>query len=223
MNSFQECNSFVNCGRGVYIQMIPDSKKFKIRDTFSHRHFKYGMLNLYRWLYPSTSPVYMGFTVILIIWSWIFYLYLQIDWSEGWLVGLVVFHILLTTITVMTRNHHTTQAVLFFLLLLTVRSSETINQYAAKNWQSFSRQQYFDSQGMFISVVFSMPVLFNCMMMVVSFDPHWWLKMLLGWWLNFFNNHTCNQIGDLNFTQYPFTATHTCLLSLNTSHVNVVF
>lgn len=68
----------------------------------------------------------------------------------------------------MTRNHHTTQAVLFFLLLLTVRSSETINQYAAKNWQSFSRQQYFDSQGLFISVVFSMPVLFNCMMMVIN-------------------------------------------------------
>lgn len=87
-------------------------------------------------------------------------------------MGLVVFHIFLTTFTVMTRNHHTTQAVLFFLLLLTVRSSETINQYAAKNWQSFSRQQYFDSQGLFISVVFSMPVLFNCMMMVVSINSY---------------------------------------------------
>ncbi|KAK8376089.1 hypothetical protein O3P69_008663 [Scylla paramamosain] len=103
-----------------------------------------------------------------------------IDWSEGWLVALVVFHILLTTVTVMTRNHHTTQAVLFFLLLLTVRSSETINQYAAKNWQSFSRQQYFDSQGLFISVVFSMPVLFNCMMMVMNWL---WLSssMMVTW------------------------------------------
>lgn len=87
-------------------------------------------------------------------------------------MGLVAFHIFLTTFTVMTRNHHTTQAVLFVLLLLTVRSSETINQYAAKNWQSFSRQQYFDSQGLFISVVFSMPVLFNCMMMVVSINSY---------------------------------------------------
>ncbi|KAK8744182.1 hypothetical protein OTU49_001038 [Cherax quadricarinatus] len=80
----------------------------------------------------------------------------------------------------MTRNHHTTQAVLFFLLLLTVRSSETINQYAAKNWQSFSRQQYFDSQGLFISVVFSMPVLFNCMMMVINWL---WLSssMMVTW------------------------------------------
>ncbi|XP_050722965.1 transmembrane protein 18-like [Eriocheir sinensis] len=103
-----------------------------------------------------------------------------IDWSEGWLVGLVLFHVLLTTVTVMTRNHHTTQAILFFLLLLSVRSSETINQYAAKNWQSFSRQQYFDSQGLFISVVFSMPVLFNCMMMVMNWL---WLSssMMVTW------------------------------------------
>jgi hypothetical protein len=32
----------------------------------------------------------------------------------------------------------------------------------------FSRQQYFDSQGMFISLVFSVPILLNCMIMVVS-------------------------------------------------------
>jgi hypothetical protein len=32
----------------------------------------------------------------------------------------------------------------------------------------FSRQQYFDNQGMFISLVFSVPILLNCMIMVVS-------------------------------------------------------
>lgn len=97
-----------------------------------------------------------------------FTFHLQIDWSEGWLVCLVVFHVALTALTLLTRNHHTTQAILFCFLLLSVRCSQTINQYAAENWKRFSRQQYFDSQGMFISVVFSMPVLFNCMMMVVS-------------------------------------------------------
>ncbi|XP_076069902.1 transmembrane protein 18 isoform X2 [Oratosquilla oratoria] len=95
--------------------------------------------------------------------------YLQtIDWSEGWLIGLVVFHILLTIFNIITRNHHAIQAVMFFILLLSVRSSELINEYAAANWKQFSRQQYFDSQGLFISVVFSMPVLFNCMMMVIN-------------------------------------------------------
>lgn len=46
--------------------------------------------------------------------------------------------------------------------------SESINELAASNWSSFSRQQYFDSQGFFISVVFSVPILLNCMVLVVS-------------------------------------------------------
>ncbi|KAL1500886.1 hypothetical protein ABEB36_006307 [Hypothenemus hampei] len=37
---------------------------------------------------------------------------------------------------------------------------------ASSHWQIFSRQQYFDSNGLFISVVFSIPILMNCMMMV---------------------------------------------------------
>jgi len=35
-------------------------------------------------------------------------------------------------------------------------------------YRFFSRQQYFDNQGMFISLVFSVPILLNCMIMVVS-------------------------------------------------------
>lgn len=31
----------------------------------------------------------------------------------------------------------------------------------------FSKQQYFDSKGFFISIVFSVPILINCMIMVV--------------------------------------------------------
>lgn len=45
--------------------------------------------------------------------------------------------------------------------------SANINELAARNWQLFSRQQYFDSDGFFISVVFSMPILLNCMLILV--------------------------------------------------------
>lgn len=93
---------------------------------------------------------------------------MQIDWTESWLLCLIGFHILLTTLTITTRHHHTLQGLLFFLLLLTVKCSEIINEYAATHWKRFSYQQYFDSGGLFISVVFSMPVLFNCLLMVVS-------------------------------------------------------
>lgn len=44
--------------------------------------------------------------------------------------------------------------------------TESINEYAAINWKTFSKQQYFDSNGLFISTVFSMPILLNCMCII---------------------------------------------------------
>lgn len=38
------------------------------------------------------------------------------------------------------------------------------------NWHSFSKQQYFDSNGLFISTVFSIPILLNCMLLIVSMN-----------------------------------------------------
>lgn len=56
----------------------------------------------------------------------------------------------------------------FSFLVIMVYFSENINEIASNNWKKFSRQQYFDSKGLFISIVFSVPILLNCMLMVVS-------------------------------------------------------
>lgn len=92
----------------------------------------------------------------------------NIDWHDPWLVGLIFFHVVVTLMTLLTRNHGNFQVLLFFILLLLVYFSESINEIAANNWSFFSRQQYFDSQGMFISLVFSVPILLNCMIMVAN-------------------------------------------------------
>lgn len=92
----------------------------------------------------------------------------SIDWYDPWLIGLIVFHILVTATTLMTRNHGNIQVLLFSVMLLLVYFSESINEIAASNWRMFSRQQYFDSKGMFISIVFSVPILLNCMIMVAN-------------------------------------------------------
>ncbi|KAG8309702.1 Transmembrane protein 18 [Homalodisca vitripennis] len=52
------------------------------------------------------------------------------------------------------------------LPVLLVYFSENINEVASTHWRTFSRQQYFDNKGLFISLVFSVPILLNCMIMV---------------------------------------------------------
>ncbi|KAK9687071.1 Transmembrane protein 18 [Popillia japonica] len=91
-----------------------------------------------------------------------------IDWKDPWLIGLLMFHITITSMALLTRNYGNLQALLFFFLILLVYFSESINELASANWRIFSRQQYFDSNGLFISVVFSIPILLNCMLMVGS-------------------------------------------------------
>ncbi|KAF7280373.1 transmembrane protein 18 [Rhynchophorus ferrugineus] len=92
----------------------------------------------------------------------------SIDWKDPWLIALFIFHFSIFMMAILTRNYGNFQAVLFFILLLLVYFSENINELASTNWKIFSRQQYFDSNGLFISVVFSMPILINCMLMVGS-------------------------------------------------------
>ncbi|KAJ6643319.1 Transmembrane protein, partial [Pseudolycoriella hygida] len=115
----------------------------------------------------------------------------SIDWYDPWLICLILGHILLLATAVLTRNHNTFQTILFFclrkfntcpclyrntltdepepvpsILVVVVYFSENINEIAAANWQKFSKQQYFDVNGLFISTFFSIPVLLICMLMI---------------------------------------------------------
>ncbi|GAB6019193.1 hypothetical protein CHUAL_000812 [Chamberlinius hualienensis] len=91
---------------------------------------------------------------------------MSVDWTDPWLSILLAFHGFTFITTFLTRNYGNIQAVLFLTLLFLVYVSERLNELGAKYWRSFSRQQYFDSHGMFISLVFSLPLLFNCLAMV---------------------------------------------------------
>lgn len=95
--------------------------------------------------------------------------YLQsINWTEPWFSGLAAFHISCAILTVLTRNSGVPQAIYFSVLMILVFCAEFINEWAAENWRLFSSEQYFDSNGFFISIVFSVPLLLNCLVIVIT-------------------------------------------------------
>ena len=92
----------------------------------------------------------------------------QIDWTETWLQGILGIHLLIFLLAVLTRKCLSIQCVLFIILLTIVYLGESLNSYGARHWKYFSNQQYFDSSGMFFSIIISFPLLFNCLFIMVS-------------------------------------------------------
>ena len=90
-----------------------------------------------------------------------------IDWSQRWLIALMAIHVLILLVIIINRHRTNILVAVFALLLISVYFSEKLNALAAANWNLFANEQYFDSPGLFISVVFSTPMLFNCLIIIV--------------------------------------------------------
>ncbi|XP_047045700.1 transmembrane protein 18-like isoform X1 [Lolium rigidum] len=91
-----------------------------------------------------------------------------VDWTEPWLMGLMAFHASLLLTAVGLRRHANLQFFLLFLAYSGVYLAQKINIYLAEHWKSFASQNYFDRAGVFISVVWSGPLIFISIVSVVS-------------------------------------------------------
>ena len=94
--------------------------------------------------------------------------YHAIDWSERWLLGLGAFHLLVWLVVIATRKSHDAQMVLLLVILLLVYCAEYANSYAGQHWQSFARQNYFDKRGVFVSVMYSAPLLAAALLVLLN-------------------------------------------------------
>ncbi|XP_057438710.1 uncharacterized protein LOC130730665 [Lotus japonicus] len=91
-----------------------------------------------------------------------------IDWKEPFLIGLLTFHAVLLLVTVISRKNTNFQMCLFLLTLIGVYLAERLNSVMGKNWKSFAAQNYFDPSGLFMSVLWSGPLLVIAMIILVN-------------------------------------------------------
>jgi len=82
-----------------------------------------------------------------------------------------VFHVLTFLIIITTRKRVNFQGTLFAVLLISIGLTEKINEYLANNnnyKKLYFTHQYFDSHGMFISLLYSAPALVNCVLILIN-------------------------------------------------------
>ncbi|XP_062024790.1 uncharacterized protein LOC133740874 [Rosa rugosa] len=91
-----------------------------------------------------------------------------IDWKEPWLMGLVGLHFLLLVISILSRKNLNFQMLLFLTALAGVYLAERFNGFLGQNWKSFAGQNYFDSNGVFLSVLWSGPLLVIAIIILIN-------------------------------------------------------
>ncbi|XP_047330493.1 transmembrane protein 18 [Impatiens glandulifera] len=91
-----------------------------------------------------------------------------IDWKEPWLICLMAFHVLFLLVAIISRKNTNFQMGLFLFALAGVYFAENLNHVLRKNWQSFAGQNYFDPHGLFLSVLWSGPLIVIAILILVN-------------------------------------------------------
>ncbi|XP_050364897.1 uncharacterized protein LOC126783466 [Argentina anserina] len=91
-----------------------------------------------------------------------------IDWKEPWLMCLVGFHSLFLVTAILSRNNLNFQMFLFLTALTGVYLAERFNGLLHQNWRTFAGQNYFDPNGVFVSVLWSGPLLVIAIIILIN-------------------------------------------------------
>lgn len=94
--------------------------------------------------------------------------YYAVSWSkERWLQALLALHVVLLLLVLFARRFRDLQILLFLAVSGAIVNAEALNKLAEERWREFSTQNYFDKHGVFMSVVFSGPLLIILMLQLI--------------------------------------------------------
>jgi transmembrane protein 18 len=92
-----------------------------------------------------------------------------ITWTEPFIVSIIVFQIFMFLTCIYVSRYNDTLAprlILMIFMASMVKGSEYINTYGHAHWQEYCTQNYFDTQGVFISTMICGPLLLDSFMML---------------------------------------------------------
>jgi len=95
-----------------------------------------------------------------------------ITWSEPFILSILAFQFVMFALTLYVGRRDVTltpRVIMLVFVGIVVRSAEYINHWAAREWRSFATQNYFDRQGIFISIFLCAPLLIDSFIMLVMF------------------------------------------------------
>lgn len=88
-----------------------------------------------------------------------------VDFTEPFIISILTFHLILLLMTLCIKNIRF-QQITFFLEFLLCISLSHLNGFLSSNWRAIAKQDYFDPQGIFLSVIVGVPLLLNCSIML---------------------------------------------------------
>ncbi|KAG9322915.1 hypothetical protein KVV02_003454 [Mortierella alpina] len=88
----------------------------------------------------------------------------SVEWQQTWIQMILLLHVTLFIIILILRNRPNPLAAMLFCTILLAALSEPLNGIGSRHWQLFSDDNYFDTHGVFMGVVWAMPLLGNALL-----------------------------------------------------------
>ena len=98
--------------------------------------------------------------------------YHAVNWNQRWLQLLLASHVVVLILMLWTRKRFEIQVGIFSFICVCGLLAQPLNGYLKDRWTQFADQDYFDENGLFISVVFSGPLLVIGFIQVISLLVH---------------------------------------------------
>eukprot|EP00562_Extubocellulus_spinifer_P035064 CAMPEP_0178698380 /NCGR_PEP_ID=MMETSP0699-20121125/10499_1 /TAXON_ID=265572 /ORGANISM="Extubocellulus spinifer, Strain CCMP396" /LENGTH=285 /DNA_ID=CAMNT_0020344423 /DNA_START=148 /DNA_END=1005 /DNA_ORIENTATION=+ len=94
-----------------------------------------------------------------------------IQWTEPLIVALLLFQLIMFVVTVYTirRGNTASRFGLLVSIVVIVRCTERFNEYCGGRWEDLATQNYFDTNGIFVLLFVALPLLGDCVLMVIGF------------------------------------------------------